>query len=99
MMYYSGWGSGWAIVCMVTVIAIIALVAWAIVALTNRRDSRDDREASSPDALAVLERRFANGEIDENDYKRRHKLLVANSLPSTDCGDPGAVRRDDDHGA
>lgn len=76
MMNYGGWGWDWAIVCMVAVIAIIASVAWAIVASTNKRGSSGDREASRPDALAVLERRFANGDIDENEYQRRRDLLA-----------------------
>jgi len=79
MMNYGGWGWGWAIVCMVAVIAIIALVGWAIVASNNKHGSRDDRETSRPDALAVLERRFANGDIDENEYRRRRDLLASAS--------------------
>ena len=76
MMYYGGMSAGWAISCTIAVIAIIALVAWAIVASASKRDSRDDREASRPDALAVLERRYANGEIDEKDDQRRRQLLT-----------------------
>ncbi len=77
MMNYGGWG--WAIVCMVAVIAIIALVVWAIVASASKRGSRDDRPTSRPDALAVLERRFANGDIDKNEYRRRRDLLASAS--------------------
>ena len=76
MMYYGGWGWGWAIVCMVAVIAIVALIAWAIIASTNKRESGADRETARPEALAVLERRFANGDIDENEYKRKRQLLT-----------------------
>ncbi len=76
MMNYGSWGWGWAIVCMVAGIAIIALVAWAIVASTNKRESSGNREVSRPDALTVLERRFANGDIDENEYRHRRDLLV-----------------------
>jgi len=76
MMNYGGWG--WGIVCMVAVIAIIAVVACAITASTHKRESSGDREASRPDALAVLERRFANGDIDEHEYSRRRELLTQN---------------------
>ncbi len=79
MMNYGGWGWGWAIACMVAVIAIIALVAWAIVASTNTHESRDDRGTPRPDALAVLERRFADGDIDENEYQRRRAVLAPSS--------------------
>jgi uncharacterized membrane protein len=60
---------------MIAFIAIVALVAWAIVAATNRRTTPDDRAGSS-DALSVLDRRFASGEIDENEYKRWRQLLT-----------------------
>jgi putative membrane protein len=75
MMYYGGWGWGWAMVCMVAFVAIIALVAWAIVSSTTKRSAPDDR-TGSPDAISLLERRFAGGEIDENEYKRRRQLLT-----------------------
>jgi uncharacterized membrane protein len=62
-------------VCMVAFIAIVALVTWAIVAATNRRSAPDDRAGSS-DAISMLDRRFASGEIDENEYQRRRQLLT-----------------------
>ncbi len=74
MMNYGGMNAGWTIFGTIAVIAIIALVAWAIVSSTSKRN--DDRERSRPDALAVLERRFANGDIDENDYRHRRDLLA-----------------------
>ncbi len=67
---------GWAIFGTIAAIAIIALVAWVIVSSTNTRGSSGNRETSRPDALAVLERRFANGDIDENEYQRRRQLLT-----------------------
>lgn len=75
MMYYGGWGWGWAMVCMVAFIAIVALVAWAIVAASSRRDTPPTRDGSS-DAISVLDRRYASGEIDENEYQRRRQLLT-----------------------
>jgi len=75
-MHYGGMTAGWVIFCTIAVIAIAALVAWAIVASTHRRDTRDDRAALRPDALGVLERRFASGDIDEGEYQRRRNLLV-----------------------
>lgn len=74
MMYYGGVNAAWGIVCLVAVVAIVALIAWAIVASTNRGKARQDRDGSS-DAITVLDRRFANGDIDENEYRQRRQLL------------------------
>lgn len=75
MMHYGGWGWGWAMVCMVAFIAIVALVAWAIVAASNRRDTSNTPDGPS-DAISLLDRRYASGEIDENEYQRRRHLLT-----------------------
>lgn len=76
MMYYGGMNTGWFLFCTLAVIAIIALVAWAIVSTTSRRAPRDTSEATRDDALSTLRRRFASGEIDEQEYERRRNLLT-----------------------
>jgi putative membrane protein len=76
MMYYGGMNTAWAIVCMVAVIAIVALVAWAIVSATNQRGRIAARETPREDAIATLERRYAGGEIDDDEYRRRRNLLA-----------------------
>lgn len=75
MMYYGGMNAAWAIVCMVAVVAIVALIAWAIVYATNQRGRTDARETPRGDAIATLERRYAGGEIDDEEYRRRRTLL------------------------
>lgn len=76
------WDGGWGIVgwlgmglMMVSIWVIpIALVVWLVV-----RGSRNDRAAGtrSPVSQAdeVLAERFARGEIDEDEFNRRHELL------------------------
>jgi putative membrane protein len=76
MMHYGGWGWGWAMVCMVAFIAFVALVAWAIIASTNRRDTTTKQGDDSSDAMSVLDRRYASGDIDESEYQRRRHLLT-----------------------
>jgi uncharacterized membrane protein len=61
---------------MVAVIAIVALVAWAIVFATNQRGRIDARETPREDAIATLQRRYAGGEIDDDEYRRRRDLLA-----------------------
>jgi uncharacterized membrane protein len=76
MMYYSGMNAAWGIVCTVAVIAVVALVAWAIVYTANQRGRIDARETPREDAIATLERRYAGGEIDDDEYRRRRNLLA-----------------------
>ena len=66
MMY--GWNGGswvWGIV----MVAVVALVVWAIV-----RAGAEPRE-HRPDALEILEQRFARAEIDEEEFERRRRVL------------------------
>lgn len=76
MMYYGGMNPAWALVCTVAVIAIIALVAWAIIGITRRTDASDRLYTPRDDALTMLQRRFASGEIDEQEYTRRRDALA-----------------------
>ncbi len=68
-----GWG-GW-LVMVVSMLAFWALVVFAVVALF--RASRDEREPSTKgrDPLAILDERFARGEIDESEYRARAEVL------------------------
>ena len=68
--------TGWIILCTVAVAAIIALVVWAIMRAGNQSGSRDARAIPRGDALERLERRFAKGEIDDQEYARRRALLL-----------------------
>lgn len=68
----------------VGMVAFWALVVWAVVMLVKR----NDRPHSEPrDAAAVLDSRFARGEIDEDEYRARRAALVdVGRDPSTDRG-------------
>lgn len=50
-------------------IAIVALVVFAIVRSSPRRERSDD-------ALSILERRLASGEIGVDEYRERRALLA-----------------------
>ena len=47
-------------------IALIVAIVWAIAQATSRGDNN-----GSPSAEEILKRRYARGEIDENEYRRR----------------------------
>ncbi|MDQ2787223.1 MAG: SHOCT domain-containing protein [Chloroflexota bacterium] len=76
MMNYGGMHTEWIVLCIVAVAAIIALVVWAIMRAGNRSGPREDRVILRGDALETLERRFASGEIDDQEYARRRALLL-----------------------
>ncbi|MCC7024188.1 MAG: SHOCT domain-containing protein [Thermomicrobiales bacterium] len=67
----TGWGWGWMTIWWLLAIVIIALLVAAAL-----RNSSGARSAESPDsALAVLRRRYAAGEIDEAEFRRRRAEL------------------------
>ena len=72
--FYGGMGwTGWLMMTLVMV-AFWALVVYAVVAITRSdRPTRDKTEDEDP--LRILDRRFARGEIDEDEYHRRHGAL------------------------
>lgn len=58
---------GWAAMVLVSALLIFAVV-WAV------RSSASSREAP-PDAVEVLRRRYALGEIEREEYEERRKAL------------------------
>ena len=83
MMYWHdgspGWG-GWVLMSVMMVLFWGALIfagvaVWKALSRDNRSSSRTDPAKSDPELL--LDERFARGEIDEDDYKRRRELLHA----------------------
>jgi putative membrane protein len=71
-MMWDGFG-GWAWVWMcLGMIVFWGLVAWVVVTLVRqgRRVGSDKRDAD-----ALLEERFARGEIDEDEYRRRREVI------------------------
>jgi len=67
------WDGGWAWVWMfVAMLVFWALAAWVVVTLV-RQSNRGGRGRS--DAQALLEERFARGEIGEDEYRRHPELI------------------------
>ena len=72
-------GMGWGIVMMVAMVVIIVLVIAGVIWLMRRLLLERDRGApghrDSANALQVLDRRFAAGEIDAEEYRERRSVL------------------------
>jgi putative membrane protein len=82
MAMMDGWsgydGGGW--IALVLVLVFIAVAAAALVAATGRGRAPTHTPAShpggtDPEADRILQRRFAAGEIDEDEYLQRRSLL------------------------
>lgn len=69
-----GWSSGYGWIWMVVVwAAVIGGVIWAVTQLSARNGTPGRSDHS--DARRILDERFARGEIDEDEYRRRRDEL------------------------
>jgi putative membrane protein len=73
MMWGYGYGSMWWMVVIQVLIAAAVIGAIAFAVILARRVESSDTGRGSP--RAILEGRFARGEIDEQEYQRRTTLL------------------------
>lgn len=71
MSWYPGWGWGHALAMAAVMIAVWGIVAWGVVSAL-RGFSRPQRE---DDPRRILDRRFARGELTEEDYRKARELL------------------------
>ena len=69
---HEGWGWGAWTVMMLGSVAFWALVIWAVVALVRGGDAGTEPRADPEQILAA---RFAAGEINEDEYRRRLDAL------------------------
>lgn len=73
-MWWNGdWGWGASVVMTITMLGFWALVAWVIASLVNGAGGGERRS----EADAILAERFARGEIEEEEYRRRRDLIRA----------------------
>jgi putative membrane protein len=68
------WGSGYGWIWMTLVwVLVIGVVVWAVARITARDGAHGRAEPDS--ARRILDERFARGEIDEDEYRRRRDQL------------------------
>ena len=67
-----GWMGWWWVFMPILFIALVAVSIWAVVALTR---SRPGDRGPRHDPQQILAERFARGEIDEAEYRRRVAIL------------------------
>jgi putative membrane protein len=75
--HMGGYGLGWGGIVFMGLLAalFVALIVWIIVSLTSRRrveaPSSSTHTSSKSAAKAILDERYARGEIDRDDYLQR----------------------------
>jgi putative membrane protein len=69
MLWFGGWGLHW-VWMLVFWVVVIGLIAWGVARLapSSRGDSEDR-------ARSILDQRYARGEIDDDEYRRRRDEL------------------------
>jgi putative membrane protein len=65
------WDGGWVWMCG-AMLVFWALVAWVILTLV-RQGNTGARDGN--DTQALLDKRFARGDLDEDEYRRRRDLI------------------------
>ncbi len=65
------WGWGWLGLLWLFLILVVGLVVWAVWAIARKGSVRPVR----PGAVAVLEERFARGDISPEEYRERREVL------------------------
>lgn len=69
-------GFGWGLMGMgwIVMFVVIGLVVWAVVQTTSGSSSNKNND-SSASALRILAERYARGEIDDEEFRRRSDEL------------------------
>ncbi len=76
--YHNGMGWGGWLVMSLAMVAFWGLVIWALVVIfRGARDTDTTTSSRQRDPLAILDERFARGEIDADEYHARQGILRA----------------------
>ena len=76
-----GWGWGAWLPMTLMMLAFLGAAVWAVLVFTRSWTSRPpfhDHGERSTDPKRILDERFARGEIDEEEYRRRKDVLQEN---------------------
>lgn len=72
--HMDGWGIGMMGIAWVIGLVVIGMLVWAVVQATPGRSDTGSGTATGS-AEAILADRFARGEIDDDEYRRRRDAL------------------------
>ena len=81
---HGGWGWGWMSLMMIMMVlfwgAVIVGVVWLVRSATSGTPAREQNVRKETPA-EILDRRFAEGEIEEDDYRARREVLAGRGQP------------------
>jgi putative membrane protein len=72
-----GWGTAMMVAMVAVTVLVIVGVVWLVRALVRGREEPRMGDDAPGSALQILERRFAAGEIDVEEYRERRSELLA----------------------
>ena len=75
MGYGVGMGLGWIVMVLIWVL-LIGLIVWGVTRLVPTSASRPEPTGGTESAEEILDRRFANGELDVAEYTERRQHLA-----------------------
>jgi len=72
---FPGMGMLAAVVCLLALIGVGAVIVWAARGLSHHRDHRVGADQRGRWALDILAERFARGEIEQEEFEAKRRLL------------------------
>jgi putative membrane protein len=69
------WGIAMMVAMLVLTVVVIAGVVWLVVRLIRDREGSSAADHAPRGGLELLDRRFASGEIDADEYRQRRSTL------------------------
>ena len=76
MMCGYGFGGPWMLLMPLLWIVLIAAIVWAVVTLVRRQSGRDWGRQGRETPQEILDRRFAGGEINAEEYRQARAHLA-----------------------
>jgi len=74
MYMMAPWGNWQIIMFPIFLVVVIIPIAFIIILLFQQNSKEPDKK-SSEDAVEIVKKRFAKGEISEEEYKKVHNLI------------------------
>ncbi|CZR07232.1 SHOCT domain-containing protein [Trichococcus ilyis] len=77
MMNYNGYGmmGSWGIFMMIVLVILIVIIVYAVMKLVQGGNNNSTTSNSRDEALEILNQRYVKGEISDEEYQQKKKIL------------------------
>ncbi|WP_434351793.1 SHOCT domain-containing protein [Trichococcus flocculiformis] len=77
MMNYYGYNmmGGWGIFMMIILVILIVIIVYAVMKLVQGGSNAGTTSNSRDEALEILNQRYAKGELSDEEYQQKKKIL------------------------